>query len=95
MAIALENYASGGSSGGGSGSDPDGTGVINRDSSGNITSIVLTYDGGVKTTTFSKSGNSDVITEEDVPTGSATKTVVTTTITGDRYTQVTTEVPVT
>ena len=90
MAIALENYASSGGSSGGGGSDPDGTTVINNDGS-----ITFTYDGGVRTTTFSQSGSSKVITETDIPTGSATKTVKTTTITGNTIVQATTEVPVT
>ena len=95
MAVALENYFAKSGGGGGGGSDPDGTTVINRDSSGEITSMVLTYDGGVRTTTFSESGGTQTIVEEDVKTGATTKTVRTVTITDSLITQVTTEVPVT
>lgn len=84
----------GGGGGGGGGSDPDGTTVINRNASGDITSMVLTYDGGVRTTTFSESGGTKTIVEEDVKTGATTKSVRTTTITDSQITQVTTEVPV-
>ena len=84
-----------GGGGGGGGSDPDGTTVINRDSSGEITSIVFTYSGGVTTTTFAETSTTKYIVEQDIKTGSAVATVRTTTITGDVITVTTTTEPVT
>ena len=94
MATALELSFVKSGGGGGGGSDPDGTTVINRNAAGDITSMVLTYDGGVRTTTFSESGGTKTIVEEDVKTGASTKTRITTTITSSQMTQTTTEVPV-
>lgn len=88
------DHSGGGGGGGGSSSDPDGTTVINRDSQGEITSMVLTYNGGVRTTTFAKTDTSKIIVEYDVKTGAATAKVKTTTITGDTITQVTTTEPI-
>lgn len=85
---------SGGGGGGGSDEPVDGDYVINRDSSGDISSIVFTYSGGVKTTTFVETSTSKIITEHDAKTGASTATVVTTTITGDAITVRTTTVPV-
>lgn len=84
-----------GGGGGGGDENPDGTAVINRNSDGDITSIVLTYSGGVKTTTFSENNGTKTIIERDVKTGASTATVKTITITNSQITQVTTEVPVT
>lgn len=87
-------HSGGGGGGGGSDEPVDGDYVINRDSSGDISSIVFTYSGGVKTTTFVETSTSKIITEHDAKTGASTATVVTTTITGDAITVRTTTVPV-
>ena len=88
------SHSGGGGGGGGSEEPVDGDYVINRDSSGDISSIVFTYNGGVKTTTFVETSTSKIITEHDAKTGAATATVVTTTITGNAITVRTTTVPV-
>lgn len=88
------SHSGGGGGGGGSDEPVDGDYVINRDSSGDISSIVFTYNGGVKTTTFVETSTSKIITEHDAKTGATTATVVTTTITGDAITVRTTTVPV-
>ena len=84
-----------GGGGGGGGSDPDGTMVINRDSSGNITSTVFTYSGGVTTTTYAETSSTEYIVERDVKTGSAVASVKTIAITDDSITLTTTTEPVT
>ena len=83
-----------GGGGGGGGSDPDGTTVINRDSSGEITSIVFTYSGGVTTTTFAETASTKYIFERDVKTGASSVTLRTTSITGDTIVVTTTIEPV-
>ena len=80
--------------GGGGGSDPDGTTAITRDSNGKITQLVLTYSGGVRTTTFSESNGTKTIVETDIKTGAATKTVKTITISSSQATQTTQTLPV-
>ena len=85
---------SGGGGGGGS-SDPDGTAVINRDSSGNITSTVFTYSGGVTTTTYAETSSTEYIVERDVKTGSAVASVKTMAITDNSITLTTTMEPIT
>lgn len=91
---ALKTYIDAGGGGGGGSSDPDGTTVINRDSSGEITSIVFTYSGGVTTTTFAETSTTKYIVESDVKTGASTATVRTTAITGDTIVVSTTIQPV-
>ena len=76
------------------GSEPDGTTVVNRNASGNIESMVFTYDGGVTTTSFAETSTSKIIVEEDVKTGATTATVRTTIINDDQIVTTTTVVPV-
>ena len=86
---------SGGGGGGGSTSEPDGNYVINRDSSGNISSIVFTaLNGTVVTTTFVETSTTKIIVEHTVEYGASTATIKTTTITGDNITTRTTTEPV-
>ena len=84
-----------GGGGGGGGSDPDGTITINRDSSGELTSTVYTYSGGVKTTTFAETSSTKYIVESDVKTGAPVATVRTIAMTGNSATITTTMEPVT
>lgn len=85
---------SGGGGGGGGGSDPDGTTVINRDSSGEVISMVFTYSGGVTTTTFAETSTTKYIVSQDVKTGSTIATIRTTAITGDTITTSTRTEPI-
>lgn len=83
------------SGGGGTGSDPDGTMVINRDSNGDISSIVFTYSGGVRTTTFAETSTTKYIVTRDVKTGASTATVRTFAMTASGASITTTTEPVT
>lgn len=76
------------------GSEPDGTTVVNRNTSGDIESMVFTYDGGVTTTSFAETSTSKIIVEEDVKTGATSATVRTTIINDDQIVTTTTVVPV-
>ena len=94
---AIKDYvdnSGGGGGGGGGGSDPDGTTVINRDSSGEVISMVFTYSGGVTTTTFAETATTKYIVSSDVKTGSSVATVRTTAITGDTITTSTRTEPI-
>lgn len=77
------------------GSGPDGTIAITKNASEKVTQIVLTYAGGVKTTTFSESNGVETIVERDVKTGASTATVVTTVIQSNQASKTTTTVPIT
>ena len=83
------------SGGGGTGSDPDGTMVINRDNTGEISSIVFTYSGGVRTTTFAETSTTKYIVTRDVKTGASTATVRTFAMTASGASITTTTEPVT
>ena len=87
---------SGGGGGGGGTSEPDGDYVINRNSLGEVQSIVFT-DYPVtytQTTTFVTTSTSKIIVELKVMTGASTGTQKTTTITGDQISVRTITVPV-
>lgn len=96
--LTLKNYIlshSGGGGGGGSTSEPDGDYVINRNSSGDIQSIVFTaLNGTVITTTFTETSTTKYIVEHTVEYGASTATVKTTTITGNNISVRTTTEPV-
>lgn len=84
-----------GGGGGGGSTEPDGRYAITTDNTtGDISSIVFTYSGGVRTTTFATTSSSKIIVEYDLKTGASTATVRTTTITGNTITRATTYEPV-
>jgi len=91
----IKAYVDNSGGGGGTGSDPDGTMVINRDSSGEISSIVFTYSGGVSTTTFAETSTTKYIVTRDVKTGASTATVRTLAMTASGASMTTTTEPVT
>lgn len=76
------------------GSGPDGTIAITKDASGVVTDVTLTYNGGVKTTTFSESNGVETIIERDVKTGATDAMVVTTVIQNNQATKTTTKEPI-
>ena len=91
----IKTYVDAGGGGGGGSTDPDGTYAITKDSTtGEISSIVFTYSGGVRTTTFATTSSSKIIVEYDLKTGASSATIRTTTITGNTITVVTTIEPV-
>lgn len=73
----------------------DGTYVTTYNQDGSIASIVFTFSGGTVTTTYSKSGTSEITQELTVLTGATTGKLVTTTTTGNTTTVTTTYVPIT